>query len=92
MRSGSALIQTIEGVARNANGRVILYADKETDSMKYAIGETRRRREIQSKFNKDNNITPATVKKKINDILMFTDKRGQNDNEDSGSQRIGASD
>ena len=69
LRSGSALIQTIGRAARNANGRVILYADKETDSMKYAIGETRRRREIQSKFNKDNNITPATVKKKINDIL-----------------------
>lgn len=69
LRSERSLIQTIGRAARNANGRVILYADKITDSMKKAMGETDRRRTIQSAYNKEHGITPATIKKKIKDGL-----------------------
>jgi excinuclease ABC subunit B len=65
LRSTRSLIQTIGRAARNLNGFVILYADRITDSMRKAMSETERRREIQDKYNKDNNITPASVKKKI---------------------------
>lgn len=68
LRSEVSLIQTIGRAARNANGRVILYADVITGSMKTAIEETNRRRALQLAFNKKHNITPTTVKKKINDI------------------------
>ncbi len=69
LRSERSLIQTIGRAARNLNGRVILYADKITDSMSRALGETERRRNIQSAFNVKNGITPAGVQKKIREGL-----------------------
>ena len=69
LRNETSLIQTIGRAARNVNGRVILYADKITKSIDLAMKETERRRNIQLKFNKDNNITPKTIEKSINNIL-----------------------
>ena len=69
LRSERSLVQTIGRAARNVDGRVILYADKETESIKKAISETDRRRDIQKQYNKENNITPATIKRDISDIL-----------------------
>ncbi len=69
LRSDRSLIQTIGRAARNAEGRVILYADKMTDSMKRALGETARRREKQEKFNLEHHITPKTIKRDVADIL-----------------------
>jgi excinuclease ABC subunit B len=69
LRSETSLIQTIGRSARNVNGRVILYADNITQSMKRAIEETNRRRTIQLKYNEKHNISPATIKKEIRSIL-----------------------
>ncbi len=69
LRSETSLIQTIGRAARNVDGKVILYADKETKSIKKAIQETERRRKIQLSYNKKNKIDAKTVKKEINDIL-----------------------
>lgn len=69
LRSERSLIQTIGRAARNLDGKVILYADKETKSIKKAIEETDRRRTIQLKFNKKNNINATTIKKEISDVL-----------------------
>ena len=69
LRSKTSLIQTIGRAARNLEGKVILYADKITSSMQYAIDETNRRREKQLFFNKKNNIEPKTIQNKISDIL-----------------------
>jgi excinuclease ABC subunit B len=69
LRSATSLIQTIGRAARNAGGRVIMYADRESDAMKEAIAETERRREIQIEYNKQNGIVPKTIRKKIEDIL-----------------------
>jgi excinuclease ABC subunit B len=68
LRSETSLIQIIGRAARNADGRVILYADHVTESMKYAIGETERRRNLQMEYNKKHGITPKTIIKKIQDI------------------------
>jgi Helicase subunit of the DNA excision repair complex len=69
LRSETSLIQTIGRAARNLDGRVILYADKETKSIKNAIKETDRRRAIQVAYNKKNNISATTIKKEIGDVL-----------------------
>ena len=69
LRSGRSLIQTIGRCARNANGHVIMYADKITDSMKYAIDETARRREIQENYNKEHGIVPKTISKEIREVV-----------------------
>ena len=69
LRSKTSLIQTIGRAARNLEGKVILYADKITTSMQYAMDETNRRRKKQLLFNKKNNIEPKTIQNKISDIL-----------------------
>ena len=74
LRSESALIQTIGRAARNVNGRVVMYADVITDSMRRAIDETNRRRAIQNKFNEDNGITPETIKHNVKNTLEITKK------------------
>lgn len=70
LRSETSLVQTIGRAARNSEGRVIMYADVITRSMKAAIDETNRRREIQAKYNKDHNITPKSIKKDIRDVIQ----------------------
>ena len=70
LRCETSLIQTIGRSARNADGRVIMYADKITDSMKTAIDETHRRRELQIEYNKKHNITPRTIKKSVENNLL----------------------
>mgnify|MGYP001169823564 CR=1 FL=1 len=72
LRSERSLIQTIGRAARNANGHVIMYADRITDSMKKAIDETKRRRSIQEAYNKEHGITPRTIQKKIPDLIRAT--------------------
>ncbi len=69
LRSTTSLIQTIGRAARNANGKVIMYADKMSDAMKEAITETQSRRAIQMKYNQEHNITPKTIIKAVEDIL-----------------------
>jgi excinuclease ABC subunit B len=68
LRSDTALIQTIGRAARNVNGRVVMYADRVTDSMKRAIDETTRRRAKQMKFNEENGIVPISIRKEIHDL------------------------
>ena len=72
LRSETSLIQTIGRAARNAEGRVIMYADTITDSMAKAISETERRRGIQEKYNKDHGITPQTIKKAVRDLIRIS--------------------
>lgn len=72
LRSETSLVQTIGRAARNAHGEVIMYADKITPSMDYAIRETERRRKIQDKYNKENGIVPKTIVKEVRDILEIS--------------------
>ncbi|MBQ9742738.1 MAG: excinuclease ABC subunit UvrB [Ruminococcus sp.] len=72
LRSESSLIQTIGRAARNSEGKVIMYADSVTGSMKRAIVETNRRREIQQKYNEEHNIVPKTIIKKVADVLEIS--------------------
>ncbi len=74
LRSETSLIQTIGRAARNAEGRVIMYADSETDSMKKAIGETNRRRKIQQQYNDEHGIMPQTIKKAVRDLIRISRK------------------
>lgn len=81
LRSNRSLIQTIGRCARNANGHVIMYADHYTDSMNEAIEETKRRREIQEKYNKEHGIVPKTIIKEIRDLISNIDDRDDNKKE-----------
>jgi excinuclease ABC subunit B len=74
LRSSTALVQTIGRAARNVEGKVIMYADDMTDSMKYAINETNRRRTIQKSFNEEHDIEPKTIRKAIKDMLKIPGK------------------
>lgn len=72
LRSGRSLIQTIGRAARNVEGRVLMYADRITDSMRLALDETNRRRQVQIKYNEENNITPETIKKAVYEAVEAT--------------------
>ena len=72
LRSETSLIQTIGRAARNSEGHVIMYADTMTDSMKRAIEETNRRRQIQQKYNEEHRITPTTIKKAVRDLIAIS--------------------
>jgi excinuclease ABC subunit B len=79
LRSDTSLIQTIGRAARNSEGRVIMYADVMTDSMKRAIGETNRRRKIQAAYNEEHGIVPKTINKQIKSTLNITKKKADED-------------
>lgn len=74
LRSETSLIQTVGRAARNSDGRVIMYADKITDSMEKAISETNRRREIQHQYNVEHGITPTTIKKAVRELIRISKK------------------
>ena len=74
LRHETALIQTIGRAARNAQGRVLMYADTVTDAMETAIRETYRRREIQQKYNEEHGITPTTIRKEVREVLEISSK------------------
>ena len=74
LRSETSLIQTIGRAARNADGRVIMYADTITDSMDKAISETNRRRQLQNAYNEEHGITPTTIKKAVRDLISISKK------------------
>ena len=74
LRSETSLIQTIGRAARNAEGRVIMYADRQTDSMKRAIGETERRRTLQDAYNEKHGITPQTIQKAVRELIKISTK------------------
>ena len=75
MRSDTSLIQTIGRAARNSEGRVIMYADGLTDSMKRAIDETERRRTVQDAYNREHGIVPKTIIKEVKSTLNITKKK-----------------
>ena len=79
LRSATSLIQTVGRAARNADGRVIMYADKITDSMHEAITETERRRAVQEKYNQEHGITPQTIHKAVRDLISISKKAEQID-------------
>lgn len=72
LRSETSLIQTVGRAARNSEGRVVMYADNMTDSMRAAIQETERRRGIQQKYNEENGITPQTIRKAVRDLISIS--------------------
>ena len=80
LRSEISLIQTVGRAARNENGRVIMYADNMTDSMKNCIEETERRRKIQNEYNIENNITPKTIKKRVQDLITISKSTAEIEN------------
>ena len=94
LRSETSLIQTIGRAARNVDGHVIMYADQMTDSMKNAITETNRRREIQQKYNEENHITPQTIQKAVRDLISISkviakeEVRFEKDPESMNSQEL----
>ena len=75
LRSDTALIQTVGRAARNSEGRVIMYADGLTDSMKRAIDETERRRTVQDAYNREHGIVPKTIIKEVKSTLNITKKK-----------------
>ena len=77
LRSETSLIQTVGRAARNAEGHVIMYADNMTDSMSRAIEETKRRRQIQQKYNEEHGITPQTIKKAVRDLISISKQIAQ---------------
>lgn len=83
LRSERSLVQTIGRAARNANGRVIMYADQITTSMQYAIEETERRRSIQMAYNQEHGIVPQTIKKEIRDLIRITHDVENEDKQES---------
>lgn len=88
LRSDTSLIQTIGRAARNADGKVIMYADVVTGSMERAVAETERRREIQIKYNKEHGIIPQTIRKDIRDVIEITSKEdNKKDKRMSASQK-----
>jgi excinuclease ABC subunit B len=76
LRSETSLIQTIGRAARNVDGKVLMYADEVTDSMRRAISETQRRRKIQLEYNREHGIDPQTIRKKVSDILLSLQAEG----------------
>jgi excinuclease ABC subunit B len=76
LRSETSLIQTTGRAARNVDGKVVMYADEVTDSMKKAISETQRRRKIQAEYNREHGIDPKTIRKKVSDILLSLSAEG----------------
>ncbi len=83
LRSTRPLVQTIGRAARNSNGKVIMYADSITDSMREAIDATERRRNLQMKFNKEHGITPKTIVKPIRDVISITKDSEDKENKES---------
>lgn len=83
LRSTRPLVQTIGRAARNSNGKVIMYADSITDSMREAIDATERRRSLQMKFNKEHGITPKTIIKPIRDVISITKDSDEKENKES---------
>lgn len=83
LRSTRPLVQTIGRAARNSNGKVIMYADSITDSMREAIDATERRRSLQMKFNKEHGITPKTIVKPIRDVISSTKDSDEKENKES---------
>ena len=88
LRSETSLIQTIGRAARNVDGHVIMYADTITDSMRKAIDETNRRREIQQKYNEENGITPQTIRKAVRELISTSLKAAEEEEKERKS-RIG---
>ena len=87
LRSDRSLIQTIGRCARNANGKVIMYADTISDSMRIAIDETQRRRSIQEKYNEEHGIVPKTIIKEIRDLISNEDESNKKENKEKLSKK-----